>query len=164
MSVEFSDYSIHVKGVMNEAMKRFLREAAFIVESETIRHTPTDKEQLRNSWASDVNEADMSAMIGSPLEQAFWNEFGTGSHALHGDGRKGWWVYIEGQERGVKNSKVYATKEDAEQAVAFLRSKGLPAVATNGEDPHRTLENAFAAKKQKIINMAEQILKGMGNE
>ena len=59
---------------------------------------------------------------------------------------------------------MYATKEDAEQAVAFLRSKGLPAVATNGEDPHRTLENAFAAKKQKIIDMAEQILKGMGNE
>lgn len=164
MSVEFNDYSVKVKGAINDAMKRFLHEASFVVESDAIRHTPTDKDQLRNSWASDVDEDNMVAMIGSPLEQAFWNEFGTGSHALHGDGRKGWWVYIEGQERGAKNSKVYATKEDAEQAVAFLRGKGLPAVATNGEDPHRTLENAFAAKKQKIIDMAEQILKGMGNE
>ena len=158
MSVEFNDYSIHVKGVMNEAMKRFLREAAFVVESDAKRNTPNEKKQLQGSWASDVNEADMSAMIGSPLEEAFWNEFGTGSHALHGDGRKGWWVYIKDQERGAKNSKVYATKEDAEQAVAFLRSKGLPAVATNGEDPHRTLENAFAAKKAKIISMAAALL------
>ena len=84
--------------------------------------------------------------------------FGTGSHAIHGDGRKGWWVYIEGQPRGEKNSRVYDSQQEAEEAVQYLRSQGLPAVATNGEDAHLTLQKAFAAKQNTIIRMAETIL------
>ena len=163
MSVRFEDYSIRVTDALDGAAERFLREAAFEVEAETKRTTPTKKTQLKGSWASDVNTDAKVAQIGSPLEESFWNEFGTGSYAIHGDGRKGWWVYIEGQSRGAKNSKVYNSQQEAEEAAEFLRKvKGLPAVVSNGEPPQRTLENAFAAKKNAIIRMAENILKGMG--
>lgn len=107
MSVRFEDYSIRVTDALDGAAERFLREAAFEVEAQTKRTTPTKKTQLKGSWASDVNTDAKVAQIGSPLEESFWNEFGTGSYAIHGDGRKGWWVYIEGQSRGAKNSKVY---------------------------------------------------------
>lgn len=163
MPVEFRDYSMKVSAQMKDAAKRFLIEAAHEVTSQTIRTTPTKKTQLRDSWSNSVDESAMTAQIGSPLEESFWNEFGTGSHAIHGDGRKGWWVYIEGQSRGARNSKVYNSQQEAEEAAEFLRKvKGLPAVVSNGEPPQRTLENAFAAKKNAIIRMAEDILKGMG--
>lgn len=158
-SVRFNDYSVQVKTCISKAAERFLREAAFEVEAQVKRTTPPKKTQLKGSWASDVDTDALVAEIGSPLEESFWNEFGTGSHAIHGDGRKGWWVYIEGQSRGAKNSAVYATQQEAEEAAAFLRKvKHLPAVATNGEEAHRTLENAFADKKAAIIQMAEKIL------
>lgn len=163
MSVRFEDYSIRVTDALDGAAERFLREAAFEVEAQTKRTTPTKKTQLKGSWASDVNMDAKVAQIGSHLEESFWNEFGTGSYAMHGDGRKGWWVYIEGQSRGARNSKVYNSQQEAEEAAEFLRKvKGLPAVVSNGEPPQRTLENAFAAKKNAIIRMAEDILKGMG--
>lgn len=163
MPVRFDDYSIKVTDALDGAAKRFLIEAANEVTSQTIRTTPPKKQQLRGSWSNSVDEGTKTAQIGSPLEESFWNEFGTGSYAMHGDGRKGWWVYIEGQSRGAKNSKVYNSQQEAEEAAEFLRKvKGLPAVVSNGEPPQRTLENAFAAKKNAIIRMAENILKGMG--
>ena len=58
---------------------------------------------------------------------------------------------------------MYDSQQEAEEAVQYLRSQGLPAVATNGEDAHLTLQKAFAAKQNTIIRMAETILRG-GNE
>ena len=102
MPVEFRDYSMKVRAQMKDAAKRFLIEAAHEVTSQTIRTTPMKKTQLRDSWSNSVDESAMTAQIGSPLEESFWNEFGTGSHAIHGDGRKGWWVYIEGKLTDVR--------------------------------------------------------------
>lgn len=55
MSVRFEDYSIRVTDALDGAAERFLREAAFEVEAQTKRTTPTKKTQLKGSWASDVN-------------------------------------------------------------------------------------------------------------
>ena len=147
MPIEFHDYSVQVSAKMKEAAKRFLIEAANEVTSQTIRTTPPKKQQLRGSWGNSIDESALTAQIGSPLEESFWNEFGTGSHAIHGDGRKGWWVYIEGQPRGEKNSRVYDSQQEAEEAAKYLRSKGLPAVATNGDDAHLPLPKAFLGRK-----------------
>ena len=88
MPVEFRDYSMKVSAQMKDAAKRFLIEAAHEVTSQTIRTTPTKKTQLRDSWSNSVDESAMTAQIGSPLEESFWNEFGTGSHAIHGASRR----------------------------------------------------------------------------
>lgn len=85
----------------------------------------------------------------------------TGEHALNGDGRKGWWVYVEGQESG-KGGKTYSTKEEADQTVAYLRSQGLEAYSTDGIDPNRPLHRAFQSGRSVVERIFEAKLKGMG--
>lgn len=164
--VEFYDFGIKVTEAMEDALIAGLHEAAGALESRTIRnsrqgHTYGDK-QARELWSHQVNEAKMEASVGSPHEAGFWEEFGTGANALNGDGRKGWWVYIEGQDSG-KGGKSYATKEEAEQAAAFLRRvKKLEAYATNGIDPNRPLYRAFKSGKKVVQAIFEDKLKGLG--
>lgn len=160
--VHFTDYSAQVTGAIDRAVNAFLEEAVAEIESEAKRTTPADKAQLRGSWSSSVDGGSHTGVVGSPMEQSLWNEFGTGSHAVNGDGRKGWWVYIEGQGASTKGSNVYGSQAEAEEAAEYIRRRyRLPAVATNGEDPHHTLQAAFASKKDTIIRAAQAALKGL---
>ena len=166
MAVEFHDFGIKVTEAMEEALIAGLYEAAGELEARTVRnsrqgHTYGDI-QARALWDHQVDESKMEASVGSPHEAGFWEEFGTGEHALNKDGRKGWWVYIEGQDSG-KGGKSYATKEEAEQAAAFLRRvKKLDAYATNGIDPNRPLHRAFKSGKKVVQAIFEEKLKGLG--
>ena len=132
MSVQFKDNSIEVKAAMDEAVSAFLEEAAFEIQAHTQRHTPVDTGQLKGSWATKVDESKAEAVIGSPLENAIWTEFGTGEFALEGKGRKGGWRY-----------------QDDKGEWHF----------TTGKKPVRMLWNAFNAKKAAIKKRAEQIFK-----
>jgi hypothetical protein len=81
---------------------------------------------------------------------------------LNGDGRKGWWVYIEGQDSG-KGGKSYSTKAEAEEAAEFLRKvKKLDAHVTNGIDPNRPLYRAVKSGEPVVKAILESKLKGMG--
>lgn len=91
--VQFKDFSVEVNGKINEALIAALYEAAGAVVSQTARNTRVDTEQLKGSWDYTVDESEGKATIGSPLENAIWEEFGTGIHALNGDGRKTAWHY-----------------------------------------------------------------------
>ena len=163
--VEFEDYSVKVIGAMNDALIAGLEEAAGEIENATIRnsrqgHTYGDI-QARALWDHFVDEGKMEAQVGSQHEAAYWEEFGTGEHALNHDGRKGWWVYVEGQDSG-DGGKSYATKEEAEQAAAFLRRVAkLDAYATNGLEPNRPLFRAFSSTKDTVQAIFESKLKGM---
>lgn len=92
-NVEFRDYSISVKDEINDILIAALHEAAGAVVSQTAKNTRVDTGQLKGSWAYAVDEAEVEAAIGSPLENAIWEEFGTGLYALNGDGRKSAWKY-----------------------------------------------------------------------
>ena len=168
MPVEFIDNSIKIKAAINKAAIAALYEAAGEVESHAKRHCKMDGEigtQLKGSYSSVVNENAGTAQIGSPLEVACWEEFGTGEHAENGDGRKGWWVYVEGGSgyKGATNS--YASEQEAVEMAAFIRAVyKVPAVATNGRKPAATLRNAFDANKNKIIKHFEELLGGVGGE
>lgn len=72
------------------------------------------------------------AYIGSNLENAIWEEFGTGKYVLHGNGRKGGCTYRD--EKGKYHH-------------------------TYGKLPNRPLYKAFTALKNKIIKRAEEVLK-----
>lgn len=136
MAVEFLDFSIQVKEAMNDKALQFLEEAASEIESAARRNSRVDTGQLKGSWNHQVDESAKEAQIGSPLQNAIWEEFGTGEYALHGDGRKGGWTYQD---------------DDGDWH------------HTNGKTPNRTLHNAFESKKAAIIRRAKQIFKGLGS-
>lgn len=113
----------------------------------------------RGSYEQHV--AGHSAEVGSGKESAFWEEYGTGAYAEHGDGRKGWWVYIQGQER-TTGGKSYPTQQDAEAAADYIREKHKKnAVVTNGTKPHHTLENAFVRNRPKAQQALSEKIGGV---
>ena len=89
--VKFEDFSIQVKEAIGNKAIVFLEEAAAEIESAARRNSRVDTGQLKGSWGHQVDESDLKATVGSPLENAIWEEFGTGEYAVHGDGRKGGW-------------------------------------------------------------------------
>lgn len=133
--LKFIDNRMEVYAAMDAAMKAWLHEAAGELEAQTKRNTPVDTGQLKSSWGYKVDEHKLEAVVGSSLENAIWNEFGTGQYALHGDGRKTPWKYktIDG--------KWYSTI---------------------GKRPQRTLFHAFERNKSKIRKALEKKLKGLG--
>lgn len=165
MAVELLDFSIKVTEAMEDALIAGLYEAAGEIEAGTKRnsrqgHTYGDI-QATALWDNQVDEAKMEASIGSPYEAGFWEEFGTGEHALNGDGRKGWWIYVEGQDSG-SGGKTYSSQEEAEAMAASMRSRGIPAHATNGIDPNRPLHRAFSSGKSVVKAIFAEKLKGLG--
>lgn len=132
MSVELKDDSIKVKAALNDAIISWLYQAAEVIESQAKQNTvvgaTTDTE---NKWGFAVDESKGEAIIGNKIENAIWEEFGTGEYALHGDGRKGGWVYVD------------------EKGGHFTR----------GKKPRRMLYNAFETKRSAIVKEAERIIK-----
>lgn len=131
-NIEFKDNSMQVKKAIDIAVSAFLHEAAGEILAQTKRHTPVDTGQLKNSWSYYLNNSNNEAIVGNPLENAIWNEFGTGEYAINGDGRKGGWFY-----------------EDAKGDGHF----------THGKRPNRTFESAYNNTKSKIIKRAEDVFK-----
>lgn len=136
MAVEFLDFSIKVKEAMNDKALQFLEDAASEIESAAREISRVDTGQLKGSWNHRVDESAKEAQIGSPEQNAIWEEFGTGEYAAHGDGRKGGWTYQD--DSGDWHH-------------------------TYGKTPNHTLQKAFNSRKTAIIRMAKQIFKGLGS-
>ena len=132
-NVQFDDFSMQVKAAIEEAASEFLHEGAGELVSQTARTSPVDTGQLKNSWNYKVDKDKQEAVIGSPLENAIFNECGTGEYALEGNGRKGGWRY-----------------KDDHGDWHF----------TKGKKPQRTFKKSYDALKPKLIKRAEQVLKG----
>lgn len=135
MAVQFEDYRIQVKAKMNDCVSQFLEEAASEVESQTKRNqTRVDTGQTKGGWTHVVDESKREAVVGNPLENAIWEELGTGEFALEGNGRKGGWFYVDAKGEGH---------------------------FTRGKTPLRALHNAFESCKAMIKRRAEEIMKGL---
>lgn len=161
--VEFHDFSIQVKDALESACISFLHEAAGELEAQTKRNfdqlSGQWHAQQKNAWEYHVDESKLEATVGNPMQQAIWTEFGTGEYAANGDGRKGYWVYVKGDEGSANVStggKSY-TLEEAKRIVAMMRADGLDAHLTKGQKPKRPFQNAFTTVKPKIIKRAETI-------
>lgn len=166
MSVEFTDNSLHVKATINESTIAWMYESAESLTSQVASNTRVGKGELKNSWTYKVDEKNGNATIGSPLQNAIWEEFGTGEYAVNGDGRKGYWVYVKDSSSGKESSastggKQY-TYEEAVSVCAYLREQGLDAHITKGKKPNRAMENAFNSLRNPIKARLKSILKGMG--
>lgn len=132
--IKFEDYRVTVKDALSSKIVAFLHEIGGEFVSQTARNSRVKTGQTKGSWDYQVNESDSSVTIGSPLENAIWEEFGTGEYALNGDGRKGGWYYVDESGNGH---------------------------FTHGKSPNRALWNALQTLKPKIQAAMETQLKGM---
>lgn len=133
-NVQFEDYTIKCKSAIKEAAIAGLEEAAGELESRVKRNTRVDTGQTKNSWKHHTDEESLSTTIGSELENAIWEEFGTGENALNGNGRKGGWSY-----------------KDNKGDWHF----------TFGKKGTRAFFKSFTACKQTLIKIIEDHLKGL---
>ena len=160
--VEFKDYTIKVINAINDKANAVLEECAGELKSQTMQNTRTASSQTKVNWKHHVDDNKHVATIGNPLENAIWEEFGTGEHALGGKGRQGgYWVFVKGSSKKSNQSKTY-TLEEAKKVVAIMRSKGLDAYYTSGKKPSRAFWNAYNSLKNPIIKRIENIFKGLG--
>ena len=135
MSVEFKDYSIKVKKFMDTVGMEVLDEVGGEMKSQVIKNTAVDTGQLKGSWTYVVQQSDdtQTVSVGSPLENAIWEELGTGEYALNGDGRKGGWAYVD--KHGVRQF-------------------------TYGKHPRRALYHAYTSLKNGMIKRIQDAFKG----
>lgn len=168
MPAKLEDYRLNVKAALNDITKQWLHEASFEVQAHAQRNCQMDDDEgrrLRQSYKNVVDEDKGEAIVGSPRESVYWEEFGTGSHAAHGGGRKGWWVYVKNGESRSKASKTYYDREEAEAVAQSMQDENIDAYATDGREPNYTLEKAFKATKAKAERRLEQLLgEGMNDK
>lgn len=158
-NVVFEDYSIQVEEALNAGVIKGLIEAAAEIKTQAVRNSRKDKGHLRGSWEVHIDEDNQEAIIGSPLENAVWEEFGTGEYALKEKSAPGYWVYVKGS--GAKNdhkNKRYSLAE-AKWIVKKMREDGLDAYYTNGKKPTRALANAFIKKRGIAVKLIERAIK-----
>lgn len=153
--VEFEDNSVRVKNAIEEACIAWLHEVGGEIKSKASRNSPVDFGQLKGSWDYHVDKSKMEATVGSPIENAIWNEFGTGQHALKGDGRKTpWFVPVEGYT---------GTKKPTYQGkvIVVYGKNAKQYFKTDGKKPQRSLQKAFDSLKSKAPQALENKLKGL---
>lgn len=132
--IEFIDNTIQVKNAIDDKINAVLEECAGELESQVKRNSRVKTSKTKNSFRHVVDDSKHIATIGSSEENAIWEEFGTGEHALKGNGRKGGWKYVDEEGHGH---------------------------FTRGKKPSRAFWNAFTTLKSKIINHIQNSLKGL---
>jgi hypothetical protein len=135
MAIKFEDFTIKVIEEMDNRINAVLEECSGELESAAKGNTRVASGQTKGNWRHHVDDAKHEATIGNTLENSIWEEFGTGEHALHGDGRKGGWFY-----------------EDEKGNGHF----------THGKKPSRAFHHAYTSLKNPIINRIQEVMKGLG--
>lgn len=134
-NIKFIDNSNEINEALEQQAKIWLEEASGEIEAQAKRNSRVDSGQLKGSWTHTVNEEKLEAEIGSPLENAIWEEYGTGEFAVNNNGRKTPWKYKDG--------------------------KGNWHI-TSGKKPNKTLGRAFDSLKTKLNKRLAELLKGVG--
>ena len=165
MPVTFEDYTIKVKNAISDKCNAVLEECAGELKSMIKRSQDRYNKTSNTSggWQHKVDDKTHTAYIGNNEENAIWEEFGTGEHAIPegGGGRSGYWVFVKSEDSGEyqsKNKGKSYTLEEAKKVMRFLRSKGLEAYYTNGKKARRHGWNAYTKNKNKIIKHIKEAL------
>lgn len=132
--VKFEDFTIKVMEAIDERANAVLEECAGELESQAKRNTRVDTSKTKNAWKHHVDDDNHEATIGNTEENSIWEEFGTGEHALNGDGRKGGWVYVDEEGHGHY---------------------------TRGKKPSRAFWHAYTSLKNAIIKHIQDSFKGL---
>lgn len=113
-----------VTRALRSAQHAAIEAAALHMKGEIQDRAPVETGQLRDTISYTVTDGDtVTAKVGSPLDYAIYDEFGTGEFAENGAGRKGGWVYSS------PDGKVHFTR---------------------GMKPKKFMRNAFRDNQQNI--------------
>lgn len=159
----FEDFSGKITKEIEDTTQKWLLESGNELASQVAMRTGQGAytSQIAQEWTCIVDKEKYMAIVGNPLENALWEEFGTGEYALNGDGRKGYWVYVKDSNNNKSKSETQYTLKEAKRAVAYLRSKGLEAYYTCGKKPRRCLHHAFANNEETIKEQLRNQLRSM---
>ncbi len=152
-SIEFEDNTIKVIGAINDKIIAAMHEAAGEIEAAAKKNTRVESGQTRGAWGYEVieTESGAEAHIGNPLENAIWEEYGTGEYAAEGNGRKGGWYIPE--EKLTESAKKHMKKVHGKDGKIYYYTKG--------KKPQRMLEKAFNENQTTVQTIFKEALKEM---
>lgn len=141
------DIKINVDEVTDTLKREILKaleESAGMLQKQVKMNTAVDSSKTKDSWDYVINSSKFEAVVGSTEENAIWEEFGTGVHALDGKGRKTpWFIPVEGYTGKRKPS--YKGK-----VVVVYGKDGKKYFKTDGKKPKRPFYNAKNTVKPRI--------------
>ena len=94
-SIKFEDNTKEFNDKLKNIVINWLEEASGEIEAQTKQNSRVDTGKTKGSYTHNVDKDKFEAQIGSPSENAIWEEFGTGIYAENGNGRKTAWTYID---------------------------------------------------------------------
>lgn len=154
--IEFENNTEAIIAEIRQKALAWLEEAGGEIEAQAKTNTRRATGETAGSFRHEVDEGQMLCAIGSNLENAIWEEFGTGEYALNGNGRAGaWYVPVSsytGKKKPTYNGKV----------VIVHGKNGVDFYKTNGKRGTRALFNAFNSLKGAVQNKAQMDFKDLG--
>lgn len=100
--IEFTNNAKAIKNLLNGECEQALTDCGQILKSNVRDLTRVKTGQTKGSFDYLLADkgSELEVKVGSPLENAIWEEFGTGEYALEGNGRKGGWYYEDEKGEG----------------------------------------------------------------
>lgn len=146
---------------------KWAMQCGLAVEARAKELCPRDTGQLANS-INTVPIGSGEVGVGTDLTYGLFVHEGTGEYAKGPTSRpKGYyWIYVKTpgsdytsyKEANSGQSKSYATLEEAKQAVAILRSKGIDAYYTKGQKPQPFLTTALQELAPTFDGILQEII------
>ena len=133
--IKFEDFSKDCIDKLTEAGLRFLEEAGGEVESGAKNRVRVDTGWTKRNYEHHVDKAAMCCYVGSNVENAIWEEFGTGRYAEEGNGRQTPWAYEDPKTGEVR--------------------------WTRGKKPMRPLRGSYEKLRPAIKKRAQEIYKSL---
>jgi hypothetical protein len=134
-TIKFETNVKEINEEIERIVQKWLIEASEEMVTQTATRTRRASGETAEAWQNKVDKDNYIAYVGNPLENAIWEEFGTGEYALKDNGRKGGWTYYDETKK-----KFYHTY---------------------GKTPNRALHNAFKANEEPLKDMLKNLLKGL---
>ena len=155
MSVRFEDYSVQVKGMIRSEIIARLHEAGGELRSAVQRKSAVGKVgggRTKGAWDYIVDENNLKVTIGNPMENAIWEEFGTGEWA-DGEkgGRKGGWYIPLGSGTNEMSENV----AEAYNMKIVHGKDGKKFAYSEGKRPKHTFQKVWDSKKGAIKRLFE---------
>lgn len=134
--IKFEDFSQDCINKLHKAAWQFLEEAGAEVESGARDRVRVDTGWTKRNYKHHVDKEGMCCYVGSNVENAIWEEFGTGRYAEAGNGRKTPWAYEDPKTGEVRWTRGKAPMRPLRGSYEKLR----PAIKKRAQEIYKSLD------------------------